>query len=167
MKNIFEPPARIDFRDPRTGLTLSRAWRSWIKQSEVNINGNLQAVSVVDIDDPSTELVNIGATKDGDILIAYESTNENINTIYAWDTDTTLTANSPYVVDGYLGFWIAVAGKYTNQSINIISTQYIVFGNKWRFGLDGDDLVLQVSKDSGATWSDVADSPKWIYDDYP
>jgi len=153
MNNIFNLPVRIDFRDPRTGKTTSRAWREWFQQNEENINKNTQFISVTDITDPSSELSVIKGTKDGEILVAYQNVSSgDYHTIYTCDTQTTLTADVPYIVEGDLCFWIASGGCYTRVS------------DKWRHGIDGDDYVIQVSNDGGTTWTDTT---KFVYADYP
>ena len=77
----------------------------------------LDPVAVTDIDDPSTEL-NALAGAAGVLLLAYEvGANADESTLYAWDAAVGTGENVPYIVAGSSGFWIAVAGKYSNTII--------------------------------------------------
>jgi hypothetical protein len=72
----------------------------------------LAPLSVVDIDDPSTELGAISGTA-GVIIIVYQvdaATDEA--TLYEWEAANSGGVDIPYVVAGATGFWVAVTGKY-------------------------------------------------------
>lgn len=78
---------------------------------------SMTSVSVTDIDDPSTELASESGAAVSDLIVVYEingGTTADEHTIYAWDTET-ITANSPYIVSGSGGTWIAAGGKYINS----------------------------------------------------
>jgi hypothetical protein len=72
--------------------------------------GLTQYVSVTDVDDPAPELASRNSGTVGAFLVAYQ---DSEYTIYAWRA-VTITADSPYVVTGDGGSWIAVGGKYSD-----------------------------------------------------
>lgn len=75
------------------------------------------AVSVSDITNP-TELGSYTGSGSS-LLLAYEvGAGENRSTLYVWDSAVSGGANSPYVVAGLSGYWIAVGGLY-NHDTNI------------------------------------------------
>lgn len=78
---------------------------------------NLECVSVANIDSP-TELNSIAGTVVGERKVAYQAVaGDNVYTIYCYDSSDTSGASSPYVMAASgSGFWIAIAGKYTNSA---------------------------------------------------
>lgn len=90
------------------------------KGEKGDAGSSIMATSVANIDDPSTELASVSGSAAGDLGIVYEINGGSVAdeyTLYAWDTES-LTANSPYIVSGSGGTWIAIGGKYTNSDIN-------------------------------------------------
>jgi len=139
-----------------------------------DLTGVVQAVSVTDIDDPSTELASLYGDADGALLIAYEEANPDLSTIYVWDAGAG-SANTPLRVAGTGGYWIAIAGVYANSRIKfadyvkIGGVLYIVDSNThiWRDGSGnlrlGDtnvgnrnliqlDRALVQAAEPGTTW---------------
>lgn len=105
MANIKEPPFRENML---SGRGLSTAWWRWFDDLKLRYNADIpQLVEVVDIDNPVSELSSFGSSTSGSILIAAsaESSTADSYTIYLWDTDTGLTASTPYIVEGDGGFW--------------------------------------------------------------
>jgi hypothetical protein len=96
------------------------------------------AISVSAIDNP-TEL---GAyTGDASsLLLAYEiGAGINRGTLYVWDSTVGGGANSPYVVAGATGYWIAICGVYTNS---------LTISGDLKLAIDGDALILGTGSDT-------------------
>lgn len=74
-----------------------------------------QAVDVGNIDDPSPELSSRNSAREGSLLVAFQG---NEFTIYSW-SDTGYATNTPYIVAGDGGTWIAIAGKYISEDVHI------------------------------------------------
>lgn len=73
--------------------------------------------AVANINDPSTELASLtGAT--GDPRIVYQDSDPSISTLYVFDSTITAPNNSPFIVAGTSGKWIASGGRYTNSNID-------------------------------------------------
>ncbi len=87
-------------------------------------------VEVADIDDPTDELANYDGgdavmilAQEVDVVLGGDS-----YTLYAHDSSASSVSSSPYAVAGSSGFWIAVAGRYaqnTFQVPNIIANSTI------------------------------------------
>ncbi len=83
---------------------------------------SLEAVAVADITNP-TELNSLAGTVVGERRVAYQVVgNDNLYTVYFWDSADGAGASSPYVVAGSAGFWIAAGGRYTNSAVSLRST---------------------------------------------
>lgn len=77
-----------------------------------------EALAVANIDSP-TELNSRAGTVAGERRICYQvAAGDDVYTIYAWETANSGGVDAPYVMAGSSGFWVAIAGKYTNGSIN-------------------------------------------------
>ncbi len=82
----------------------------------------LEAVAVADITNP-TELNSLAGTVVGERRVAYQVVaNDNLYTVYYWDSADGAGASSPYVVAGSAGYWIAAGGRYTNSAVSLRST---------------------------------------------
>lgn len=104
--------------------------------------GSLSKLSVADIDDPSTELASeTGAT--GDFLLVYEDADPSEVTLYTFDSTVTASTNSPYVVAGTSGKWIATSGKYQESAYNV-NGNIVVAGT-----VDGRDVATDGTKLDG------------------
>jgi len=82
--------------------------------------GGVTPVVVADIDNPSAELnALVGAV--GSMVLCYElEATSNQHTLYAFDASDTDGENVPYSVDADTsGLWIAVGGKYVDESFNV------------------------------------------------
>lgn len=87
----------------------------------------VMTVAVADIDNPASEMASLNGGDNGKLCIAYEVLgNINIYTVYAWDTNVSGGAVSPYVVAGDGGFWVAVAGRYRFSGETI--AEYLTLG---------------------------------------
>jgi len=78
---------------------------------------SMPSVAVLNINDPSPELLLKSGLQIGILLIAYQSVLGTVDpfTLYCWD-DNIASNDSPYVVNGAGGgHWIAVGGKYNAQ----------------------------------------------------
>lgn len=86
-----------------------------------NTIGGITALSVANIDDPSTELNAISGAAKGDARLCYETiAGKDEWTLYAWDDADSGTEAVPSHVDGLTGLWTAIAGTHTNT--NTINT---------------------------------------------
>lgn len=113
----------------------------WIDANVSGGGGGVTALSVTDIDDPSTELNAISGSAKGDLRLCYE-TNAGTDewTLYAWDDADSGAENVPFEVDGATGRWSAVAGKYANAGAR--------FPSNTRLALDNDqDTYIQCASD--------------------
>lgn len=117
----------------------------------------VMGVSVVDIDDPSSELNPLSASGIGGLLAAYQVTGsaDDEFTLYLWDADAA-AENVPYSVDGNGGTWIAVGGKYRNGDV------YVEGNINW-----GGSIGAHASshEDSGGDEIDVTDLSGLLADD--
>ncbi len=83
---------------------------------------SLEAVAVADITNP-TELNSLAGTVVGERRVCYQVVaNDNLYTVYFWDSADGAGASSPYVVAGSAGYWIAAGGRYTNSAVSMRST---------------------------------------------
>lgn len=74
--------------------------------------GGVLAISVVDIDDPSSELNLIAGTLKGDLRLCYQEKSTGDDwTLYAWDDADSGVESVPYTVDGLTGRWNSIAGR--------------------------------------------------------
>lgn len=78
---------------------------------KIDIGGlELAALSVTDIDAP-TELASLSGSA-STMLLAYQTqAGANLWTLYSWDSDG--VADSPWVVAGSSGYWVAIGGRYS------------------------------------------------------
>ena len=95
------------------------------------------AVSVSDITNP-TELGSITGSSSS-LLLAYEvGGGVNKATLYVWDSAVASGANSPFVVAGLSGYWIAIGGAYNvagpRRSIITVTSNYTALAD--------DDTIL-------------------------
>ena len=84
-----------------------------------------EALSVANIDDPSTELNAIAGSAKGETRLCYQTiAGKDEWTWYAWDDADSGAESVPYTVDGSSGIWTAVAGRYANgaQGMNGVLT---------------------------------------------
>ena len=122
-----------------TGPGFQAGWGSvWVKNDTANtlwftddtgaqfqIGGagagaGLTSLSVVNIDDPSTELNAIAGVSKGDTRLVYQTVvGTDSWTIYAWDDADSGAENVPYTIDGSSGMWSAIGGKYTASVITL------------------------------------------------
>lgn len=80
--------------------------------------GGLTSLSVVNIDDSSTELNAISGSAKGDMRLVYQTVAGTDEwTMYAWDDADSGAESVPTKVDGLTGMWSAVGGKYNSGSI--------------------------------------------------
>ena len=136
-------------------------YQSDIKLSKgiVDANGvaieTVFAIPVADIDDPAAELVGYAGRAAGALLVAYEvGAATDVFTLYAWDAADTGGANSPYVVAGSSGFWVAIGGRYSCADVTFAGAA--VFGAGATFntditvkGAEGASGVINLNADEG------------------
>ena len=97
--------------------------------SVFSMAGGLARVVVDDIKNPSAELNLISGAAAGDMIIAIQITigGDDIYTIYAWDATPNGGSNPPFSVDGLSGgIWVAVTGRFQNQSIESVTNQNFI-----------------------------------------
>lgn len=113
-------------------------------------------ISVSDIDNP-TELGSYGGDA-GASMICYEvEAAANQITLYEWDNANSAGADSPYVVAGSSGYWVAVAGKYTAGDRNIRGSLTLDSANEAFGTATVNDLgALTSSQESTADASDLS-----------
>jgi hypothetical protein len=119
---------------------LDRLDRLYFENLRKNIadieSGIPRYLSVAGIDTP-TELADYGATNEGNLLIAYDAT---YFTIYSWSSEV-LVANSPYIVEGNGGYWVAIGGRYSSYSTRIgVLTALRLMASDANRGLSSTDL---------------------------
>jgi hypothetical protein len=83
-----------------------------------------QVLAVANIDSPGTELnARAGVSNGALVLCTQNVVGANAWTVYAFDSSSSASVNSPYIVAASgSGQWIAVAGKYVNSALNIGAT---------------------------------------------
>jgi hypothetical protein len=115
-----------------------------------------QSVSVADIDDPSSEFASLSGSDPSDIIIAYEvvAAGDNLYTMYRWDSDAGAT-NTPYVVAGTGGKWVAVGGRYTNDELHLKDSKRVYFGTGSDASISYDGTDLQYASDVAGTGDHV------------
>jgi len=79
-------------------------------------DGVVERIAVSDVDDPSSELSSQSGST-GDLIALYEDGDPSQCSIYLFDSTITATTNSPFIVNGSGGKWIAIAGKYTQSGV--------------------------------------------------
>lgn len=110
--------------------------------------GSAMKQAVADIDDPSSELASVGGVI-GDLMVVYEDADPAESTFYVFDDSVTAPNNSPYIVAGSGGKWIAAAGKYQNGNKSVLGTLGID-GNITVTGtVDGRDVATDGAKLDG------------------
>ena len=78
----------------------------------------IAAISVANIDDPSTELNALTGDATSLVLVYQIGAGANASTLYTWDNAITGSENVPYIVDGATGYWISIGGKYCASAVN-------------------------------------------------
>jgi len=106
----------IDFEGPQgaTGATGATG-------AQGPAGSGVPKTSVADIDDPSSELASIGGVT-GDQRLVFEDADPTISTLYIFDSTVTAGDDTPFIVSGTAGKWIASGGKYNHSSVNSNST---------------------------------------------
>lgn len=112
--------------------------------------GSAAKQSVVNINDPSSELASIGGAT-GDLIIVYQDADPTQATKYVFDSTVTVANNIPFIVAGTSGKWIACGGKYTNGDHNVQNN--IILGGT----VDGRDITADGTKLDGIEVSATAD----------
>ena len=80
-------------------------------------------VEVVSIANPSVELNLLAGSSRGSLLTVTQTSDvTGLGTVYMWDEDSTATENSPYIIDGSTGSWIAIGGTYTALATSLGET---------------------------------------------
>lgn len=82
----------------------------------------IAAISVANIDDPSTELNALTGDATSLALVYQIGAGANSSTLYTWDDAITGSEIVPYIVDGATGYWIAIGGKYVASTMGIADT---------------------------------------------
>lgn len=73
----------------------------------------LRPLQVANIAAPDRELASLAGTV-GTLLVAFQArAGENSFTLYVWDVAVAEGAQSPWVVPGLTGYWIAIGGHYS------------------------------------------------------
>lgn len=95
------------------------------------------AISVSDITNP-TELGSYTGTGSSLALVYEIGGGVNKATLYVWDSAVVSGANSPFVVAGLSGYWIAIGGTYNvagpRKSITTVTGNYTILAD--------DDILL-------------------------
>jgi hypothetical protein len=86
-----------------------------VRKAEFDADKQARIVEVASIANPAAELLSRSGDAEGELLIAVQA---SAFTIYAWSEES-LTANSPYIVTGDEGFWVAMGGRYANQALGV------------------------------------------------
>jgi len=130
-----------------------------IKSQKNQLDGIVyDPIEVADIDNP-TELNTYAGTKPGSIIIVTEAdANSNEFTLYVWDNANAAGADSPFVLAGSSGFWIAIGGKYNNNDSIIPSDKARYWGlenvdGSWRIQVVGTHLRAEVRV--AGVWKDA------------
>jgi hypothetical protein len=105
------------------------------------------AVEVADIDSPDAELNTITSVVGGMVWAYQVNAGLNYWTAYTFDSSVAAGVDSPWVVAGSSGYWIAVGGRYSVES----STLYLY--KNWRLRVDGATLYTEYF--DGAIWQMV------------
>jgi len=155
--NVSNRPPRKPFSDDPREIEM---WRIWIANNLDPVQ-SLSVVNVDNIDDPSAELLTLSAETNGKFIITYEAiTGDNEGTLYLWDSQNTLTHDPPFIVQGKEGFWVAVSGKYTSQSVFIKQDNSITFGDgltdgDWKFMKSTTENALLIQVRVSGAWKDA------------
>ena len=121
--------------NPQGMAMWERAFEEWKNSVNANSEGLPQFATVPSIDTPDLSAYKGYAA--GNALFATDLT---YYTIYAWATAGVL--NSPYVVDGDGGYWVAISGRYINHAGRVNSlTASRVMQSDANKGLSSADLV--------------------------
>ncbi len=136
---------------------------------EIQPGDIIQVIPVSNIDDPSTELNALDATSAGSMLITCDSSaTQDEYVLYVWDVADSAGEDVPYTVDGSAGTgkWVAVAGKYVGDSMNIKGALNLLAGLSVTGivhvkGAQDTDAILRLSADAADDdvdqWRLVAD----------
>jgi len=117
-------------------------------------DGTYLLVAVADITAP----IELGdySSIDGSLLVAYEvDANQDLYTIYAFDSANASGASSPYVVAGLAGFWVAVSGKYQKGDINV--TDDVNIGGTLTLGAGLDEFTISEATDDITIKNTISD----------
>jgi len=115
----------------------------------------IRTVAVADIDNPATELADYAGAAAGATLVAYQAdAATDFATLYVWDSADSGGADSPYVVAGSSGYWVAVAGVYKDGAATFKGD----LGTTGVVRVDGTQVVgnQQAHIADGATDADAA-----------
>lgn len=138
-----------------------------IPQETVNvayITGAVQFVVVTSVDAPDLSSY-VGAAVGALLIASQANANANEYTIYAWDNADALGVNSPYVLAGSSGFWIAIAGKYINGSQTLNAELSVPTINKYIYVRTATSTAIQVAHDAlPATGGTIILNPQTTYD---
>lgn len=102
----------------------------------------VRLVLVDDIDNP--DLSGESGAVPGALIMAREvAPGADEYTLYAWDSSVVSGINSPYIVGGDGGYWIAVAGKYSIAATAYAGDLYLNAGQKlYMNGLGGSCYLV-------------------------
>lgn len=134
------PPHRVEIAP---GIRFPPLWRRWFDTLHLTVDqSKTVVVAVADISNPA--LSALQGEVDGQLLITHNAGAWNT---YTWDTDGG-PVNSPFVVQGNGGVWIAGGPLYSNQPIYIPANQPVVIGDgltdgDYRFVRAGDRLNIE------------------------
>ena len=137
---------------------------------EIQPGDIIQVIPVASIDDPSTELNALDATSAGSMLITCDSSaTQDEYVLYVWDVADSAGEDVPYTVDGSVGTgkWVAVAGKYVGDSMNIKGALNLLAGLSVTGvvhvkGAQDTDAILRLSADAA---DDNADQWRLVADE--
>jgi hypothetical protein len=127
-----------DLTTPRGIRQFQVDFERWREVLNVNIDSTSQFVSVSDVDSP--DLSAYKGANQGNIIIVYDS---DYFTGYAWSTSG--TADSPFIVTGDGGFWVAIFGRYINTEgrVNSLTASRLMASDANK-GLSSADLIAWI-----------------------
>ena len=109
----------------------------------------IRLVEVADITNPAAEMAAYAGVSAGALMVVYEEiADKNLTTLYTYDVSVSGGANSPFVVAGSSGFWLAIGGRYICNDLAICGTLTI-------FGGQGEDSCISITADQGDDNSDL------------
>lgn len=118
-----------------------------IPQETVNVayvTGAVQFVVATSLDAPDLTAY-VGASVGSLLVVSQANANANEYTIYAWDNANAAGSDSPNVLPGSSGYWIAVAGKYVNGKQKFHKDVVLQVGQKLFLGLTETSYISVVS----------------------
>lgn len=135
-------------------MTLQQVSVPWTATSIANAI----ALSVANIDSP-TELGSIAGVISGELRLCYQAVaGANEWTLYAWDSTSSASANSPYLVNGSSGQWVAMTGKYTNGNALYGNSLTVAGSTNGGIALWGSSLSTSTRVADGS----LTAPPTWI-----